>query len=159
MVSASVSERAEAARAACARVADPEVPVLSIDDLGILRAVDVDEAGRVTVSILPTYSVCPAMGAIALAIETELARDGFQDVHVRLTNSPAWTTDFMSDSAREKLRAYGVAPPRRMSGKRSLFEKVPVACPRCGSTDAERLSEFGSTARRRASCSARRSRS
>jgi ring-1,2-phenylacetyl-CoA epoxidase subunit PaaD len=139
--------RAESARAACARVTDPEVPVLTIDDLGILREVDVDEAGRATVSILPTYSGCPAMGVIALGIETELASDGFHDVRVRQTNSPAWTTDFMSDVARDKLLAYGIAPPERGSGRRSLFEApAPVACPRCGSKDAERLSEFGSTA-------------
>ncbi len=135
------------ARAACARVTDPEVPVLTIEDLGILHQVDVDERGRVAVSILPTYSGCPAMGVIALGIETELAKDGFDDVSVRLTNSPAWTTDRMSEAAREKLRAYGIAPPARGAGKRSLFEaSADVACPRCGSKDTERVSEFGSTA-------------
>jgi ring-1,2-phenylacetyl-CoA epoxidase subunit PaaD len=139
--------RAKAARAACARVVDPEVPVLTIEDLGILRGVDVDEAGRVTVSILPTYSGCPAMGVIALGIETELAIDGFHEVRVRQTNSPAWTTDFMSGVAREKLLANGISPPGRESAMRSLFEApAGVACPRCGSNDAERLSEFGSTA-------------
>ncbi len=139
--------RAASARAACARVTDPEVPVLTIEDLGILREVDVDEAGRVTVSILPTYSGCPAMGVIALEIETELASDGFHDVRVRLTHSPAWTTDFMSEAAREKLRACGISPPEPRSGKRALFApSADVGCPRCGSNDTERVSEFGSTA-------------
>ena len=139
--------RLQAARAACARVTDPEVPVLTIEDLGILHEVDVDERGLVTVSILPTYSGCPAMGVIALGIETELAKDGFDDVRVKLTNTPVWTTDRMSDAAREKLAAYGISPPGRRSGKRALFEApVEVACPRCGSKDTERVSEFGSTA-------------
>ncbi len=139
--------RAESARAACARVTDPEVPVLTIDDLGILREVDIDEAGRVTVSILPTYSGCPAMGVIALGIETELASEGFHDVSVQQTNSPAWTTDFMSEAAREKLLACGIAPPgARIRQAVAVWDRGHVACPRCGSKDAERLSEFGSTA-------------
>jgi phenylacetate-CoA oxygenase PaaJ subunit len=102
-------ERAETARAAAARVTDPEVPVLTIDDLGILHEVDVDDHGHVTVSILPTYSGCPAMGVIALEIETELAKAGFADVSVNLTNNPVWTTDRMSDAAREKLSAHGIS--------------------------------------------------
>ena len=142
-----IAARAEKARAAAARVTDPEVPALTIDDLGILHAVDLDDEGRVTVSILPTYSGCPAMGVIALGIETELARDGFDDVRVALTNTPAWTTDMMSGAAREKLRACGIAPPGRMAGKRALFApSADVACPRCDSSDTDRISEFGSTA-------------
>jgi ring-1,2-phenylacetyl-CoA epoxidase subunit PaaD len=144
---AGLATRADAARAACARVPDPEVPVLTIEDLGILNAVEVGADGRVTVSILPTYSGCPAMGVIALGIETELAKDGFDDVKVVLTNTPAWTTDLMSEAAREKLRAYGIAPPQRTAGKRALFAAAAdVACPRCGSGDTARVSEFGSTA-------------
>jgi ring-1,2-phenylacetyl-CoA epoxidase subunit PaaD len=152
-VNARVPERlaraavAETARAAAARVTDPEIPALTIEDLGILREVEVDDAGRVTVTILPTYSGCPAMGVIALGIETELAEAGFDDVRVRLTNAPAWTTDLMSGEAREKLRAYGISPPGRRAGKRALFApSADVACPRCGSSDTERVSEFGSTA-------------
>ncbi len=142
-----IAARAEEARAAAARVTDPEVPVLTIDDLGILHEVTLDDEGRVTVSILPTYSGCPAMGVIALGIETELAKDGFDDVRVVLTNTPAWTTDMMGEAAREKLRAYGIAPPKRTSGKRALFApSEDVACPRCGSSDTDRVSEFGSTA-------------
>ena len=135
------------ARAAAARVTDPEIPVLTIDDLGILHDVAIDADGRVTVTILPTYSGCPAMDAIALAVETELAKDGFADARVRLANSPAWSTERMSDAAREELRAYGVSPPERVLGKRALFApSASVVCPRCGSRETERISEFGSTA-------------
>jgi len=137
----------EAARAAAARVTDPEVPVLTIDDLGILHDVAIDDTGRVTVTILPTYSGCPAMGVIALGIETELMKDGFADARVRLTNAPAWSTERMSEAAREKLRATGISPPERVSGKRALFApSAAVGCPRCGSSETERISEFGSTA-------------
>ena len=126
---------------------DPEVPVLTIEDLGVLHEVELDERGRVTVSILPTYSGCPAMGVIALGIETELAKEGFEDARVVLTHSPAWTTDLMSEAAREKLRAYGISPPERKAGKRALFApSANVVCPRCGSNETERVSEFGSTA-------------
>ena len=139
--------RLEAARAAAARVTDPELPALTIDDLGILYDVAIDEAGTVTVAILPTYSGCPAMGVIALAIEAELANDGFPAARVRLTNTPAWSTARMSEAGREKLRACGVAPPGRGSGQRALFAPPDVvACPRCASPDTERVSEFGSTA-------------
>jgi ring-1,2-phenylacetyl-CoA epoxidase subunit PaaD len=145
--SPTMDARVGAARAAAARVTDPEVPVLTIEDLGILHEVDVDRDGRVTVSILPTYSGCPAMGVIALGIEAELAKDGFKDSRVVLTNTPAWTTGMMSDTAREKLRASGISPPELASGKRALFELAAnVACPRCGTNDTERISEFGSTA-------------
>jgi len=87
------------------------------------------------------------MGVIALGVETELAKDGFTEVRVRLSNAPAWSTDRMSEAAREKLRAYGISPPERGSGKRALFAaSVGVDCPRCGSRQTERVSEFGSTA-------------
>ncbi len=141
------SSQSESARAAAARVTDPELPALTIEDLGILHEVEVDGDGRVTVTILPTYSGCPAMGAIALGIETELARDGFNNVRVALTNTPVWTTDMMSEEAREKLRACGISPPERGSGRRALFAPpADVACPRCGSKETGRISEFGSTA-------------
>ncbi len=144
---AEAANHAESARAAAARVTDPEVPALTIDDLGILHEVEVDDNGRVTVTILPTYSGCPAMGAIALGIEAELACDGFDDVRVVLTNTPVWTTDMMSEVAREKLRACGISPPERGSGRRALFApSSDVACPRCGSKETGRVSEFGSTA-------------
>jgi ring-1,2-phenylacetyl-CoA epoxidase subunit PaaD len=136
--------RAEA-WAAAARVVDPEVPVLTIADLGILHEVTVSDDGSVQVALLPTYSGCPAMGVISLGVETELAIAGFGTATVRLTNTPAWSTDMMSDAARAKLRAYGIAPPERGAGKRALFSTPDVGCPRCGSAATERISEFGST--------------
>ena len=139
-------DRLDTAWRAAARVTDPELPVLTIADLGVLHDVEIDEAGAVRVTILPTYSGCPAMRVIALDIEAELAKAGFAKATVRLSHSPAWSTDRMSDAAREKLRAYGVAPPAKGAGKRALFAAPDVACPRCASRQTERISEFGSTA-------------
>jgi ring-1,2-phenylacetyl-CoA epoxidase subunit PaaD len=144
-ISTETEKRLSEAWAAAARVVDPEVPVLTIADLGILHDVTVADDGRVLVALLPTYSGCPAMGVISLGVETELAMAGFDKVSVRLTNTPAWSTDMMSDEAREKLRVYGIAPPQRGAGKRALFSTPDVSCPRCGSPSTERISEFGST--------------
>jgi ring-1,2-phenylacetyl-CoA epoxidase subunit PaaD len=139
-------DRRASAWSAASRVTDPELPALTIADLGILHDVDLDERGAVSVTILPTYSGCPAMAVIALGIETELAAAGFDKVSVKQTNAPAWSTDRMSEAAREKLRACGIAPPGRGGAKRALFSTPDVACPRCGSQRTERISEFGSTA-------------
>src|SRR5436309_16099377 len=128
-----------------ARVVDPEVPVLTIADLGVLRDVAVND-GCVEVAITPTYSGCPAMNMITLEIELALERAGFRDSKVRTVLSPAWTTDWMSEEGRRKLREYGIAPPRAASSRRALFWIEQVACPQCGSEDTEVLSEFGSTA-------------
>ena len=128
-----------------ASVVDPEIPVLTIADLGVLRDITVDE-GRVEVTITPTYSGCPAMNMITLEIELALEREGFRDSKVRTVLAPAWTTDWMSEEGRRKLREYGIAPPQAGSSRRALFGKDQVACPQCGSDDTEVLSEFGSTA-------------
>jgi ring-1,2-phenylacetyl-CoA epoxidase subunit PaaD len=141
-----LAQRLVEAREAAARVVDPEVPVLTIADLGILHDVAIDADGAVRVTLLPTYSGCPAMGVISLGVEIELAKAGFNSSSVKLANSPAWSTDMMSDEAREKLRAYGIAPPGRGARKRALFSTPDVSCPRCGSAATERISEFGSTA-------------
>jgi len=127
-----------------AGVVDPEIPVLTIADLGVLRDVAVTD-GRVEVAITPTYSGCPAMNMIALEIELALEREGFRGSRVRTVLSPAWTTDWMSEQGRQKLKAYGIAPPQAGSGRRALFGEQQVACPQCGSEDTEVLSEFGST--------------
>ena len=127
-----------------ATVVDPEIPVLTIADLGVLRDVAVRD-GHVEVAITPTYSGCPAMNMITLEIELALEREGFRDPEVRTVLSPAWTTDWMSDDGRRKLREYGIAPPQAGSGRRALFGEQQVACPQCGSGDTEVLSEFGST--------------
>ncbi len=127
-----------------ASVVDPEIPVLSIADLGVLRDVAVND-GEVEVAITPTYSGCPAMNMIALEIELALEREGFRNSKVRTVLSPAWTTDWMSEDGRRKLRDYGIAPPLAAGSRRALFGAQQVACPQCGSGDTEVLSEFGST--------------
>jgi ring-1,2-phenylacetyl-CoA epoxidase subunit PaaD len=125
-------------------VTDPEIPVLTIGDLGILRDVTVD-GDTVDVTITPTYSGCPAMHMITLEIETALARAGIKSrIHTVL--SPAWTTDWLTDAARSKLAAYGIAPPAHTPSRRALFGEAHAACPLCGSQDTELISEFGSTA-------------
>ena len=129
--------------AAAAEVTDPEVPVLTIADLGVLR--DVTEgADGVEVSITPTYSGCAAMGVIAIEVQLALARAGIPG-HVRTVLAPAWTTDWMTEDGRRKLREYGIAPPGKAVGRRALFGTEEVACPRCASADTEVLAEYGST--------------
>ena len=129
---------------AAASVVDPEIPVLTIADLGVLREVTLSE-GCVEVAITPTYSGCPAMSTIACDIAVALERAGFPDAHVRTVLSPAWTTDWMSEDGRDKLRAYGIAPPQASNSRRALFGEQQVTCPQCGSQNTELLSEFGST--------------
>lgn len=129
---------------AAARVVDPEIPVLTIADLGVLRDVTV-HGDAVEVAITPTYSGCPAMNMIALEIEIALAKAGIRNAKINTVLSPAWTTDWMSEEGRAKLKAYGIAPPQAGGGRRALFGEQQVACPQCGSTDTEVLSEFGST--------------
>jgi ring-1,2-phenylacetyl-CoA epoxidase subunit PaaD len=129
---------------AAAGVVDPEIPVLTIADLGVLREVNLRD-GHVEVAITPTYSGCPAMNAIAFDIAVALERAGFHDAQVRTVLSPAWTTDWMSEDGRRKLREYGIAPPLPASSRRALFGVQQVTCPQCGSEETELLSEFGST--------------
>jgi ring-1,2-phenylacetyl-CoA epoxidase subunit PaaD len=131
-------------------VLDPEVPVLSVVDLGIVRDVR-EEDGVVVVDVTPTYSGCPAMQVIEHDIVEALHRAGAQGVRVNTVFQPAWTTDWISEDARERLRAYGIAPPSGASAVAT--ELIPlqrrpdvVRCPRCDSTRTARRSEFGSTA-------------
>ena len=135
-----------------ATVCDPEIPVLTIEDLGILRDVRVDDAAapghrRVEVTITPTYSGCPAMDAIRDDLVGELARAGYGYVHVKLVHSPAWTTDWMTDSGKAKLAEYGIAPPSGRSGVRSgpMRLGLSVKCPQCSSLNTRELTRFGST--------------
>ena len=127
-----------------AQVVDPEIPVLTIADLGVLRSVRVTD-GCVEVAITPTYSGCPAMNMITLEIALALEREGISNSRVQTVLSPAWTTDWMSADGRQKLKQYGIAPPRAGSSRRALFGVEQVACPQCGSNDTEVVSEFGST--------------
>jgi len=129
-------------------VMDPEVPVISVVELGIVRDVAV-EHDAVTITITPTYSGCPAMREIEADIRTALLEHGVRDVQVNLVLSPAWTTDWIGPDAREKLRTYGIAPPGRAEPQGLITltrARVPVACPFCGSSDTRLQSEFGSTA-------------
>ncbi len=130
------------------RIPDPEIPVISIVELGIVRDVSKDETGRVTVSITPTYSGCPAMMAIEKDIKTTLMAEGYQDVVVKLVYSPVWTTDWIPEVAKEKLRQYGIAPPVESTSDKSVLSLHPrtVPCPRCGSIQTTMVSAFGSTA-------------
>lgn len=131
--------------AALQEVFDPELPVLTISDLGVLRDVHV-EAGRITVTITPTYSGCPAMDEIRADIRTVLGTHGWDDVDVRTELSPAWTTDWMSERGRDALRRHGIAPPGRSGPVLVALGRRPsVDCPHCGSVSTEELSRFGST--------------
>ena len=138
------SELRQRAWNAVASVVDPEIPVLTIADLGVLRDVAVSD-GHVEVAITPTYSGCPAMNMIALEIEIALEREGIHRPSIRTVLSPAWTTDWMSEDGRRKLLEYGIAPPQAASSRRALFGEQQVRCPQCGSQNTELLSEFGST--------------
>jgi ring-1,2-phenylacetyl-CoA epoxidase subunit PaaD len=136
---------------AIADVPDPEVPVVTIEDLGILRDVSVDEGARhVVVTITPTYSGCPAMEAIGARVRHEATKAGYtSEVQTRL--SPAWTTDWMTERGRSRLRAFGIAPPHAVradaGGPVALtLQRRQVTCPLCGSTETEELARFGSTA-------------
>lgn len=129
-------------------VSDPEIPVLSILDLGIVRDVKQDEAsGELEVVITPTYSGCPAMDFIEVNIRAALEEAGIAQAKITTVLSPAWTTDWLTESGKAKLKAYGIAPPVGSADKLSLLgEKTEVECPRCGSTDTKLVSQFGSTA-------------
>jgi ring-1,2-phenylacetyl-CoA epoxidase subunit PaaD len=131
---------------AASAVVDPEVPVLTIEDLGVLRDVSVAEDGAVEVSITPTYSGCPAMNVIAIEVELALQKAGVPNARVKTVLSPAWTTDWMSQEGRRKLKEYGIAPPAPKATRRALFGVEAIACPQCGSQDTEKIAEFGSTA-------------
>jgi ring-1,2-phenylacetyl-CoA epoxidase subunit PaaD len=128
-----------------AEVPDPEIPVLTIVDLGIVRDVECDTG--VVVSLAPTYSGCPATEVIESSVIAALEDRGIANVSVKRVLSPPWTTDWISDAGREKLREYGIAPPERGASKRALLQgQRRIPCPRCESENTELVSEFGSTA-------------
>jgi ring-1,2-phenylacetyl-CoA epoxidase subunit PaaD len=127
-------------------VFDPEIPVLTIWDLGVVRGIKWEE-GRWEIEITPTYSGCPAMKTIEEDILAKLREHGVDNAEVKLVLSPAWTTDWISERGRQRLLEYGIAPPQDEPDKTVLFaEPVKVACPRCGSMDTRMVSLFGSTA-------------
>jgi ring-1,2-phenylacetyl-CoA epoxidase subunit PaaD len=133
--------------AAARTVPDPELPVLTLGDLGIIRDLRVAEDGAVEVDLTPTYTGCPALAVIADDVQAALNRAGAGQVRVRTVLAPAWTTDWMSETGRRKLREYGIAPPgpatRPAAGPVTLA--FSARCPRCGSLDTREVSHFGST--------------
>ncbi len=128
-------------------VKDPEIPVLSVIDLGVVRDIKVDN-NKIEVVITPTYSGCPAMNTIESDIRELLENEGFQNIHITTVLSPAWTTDWLTEIGKQKLEKYGIAPPReKSSDKKGLMGEHPlVICPQCKSENTELVSQFGSTA-------------
>lgn len=149
--STEMAARCAAVRRVAAAVPDPEIPVLTIDDLGILRDV-VANGDVVDVVITPTYSGCPAMHTIEQDIVSAVEQAGLGPVRVTQSLSPAWTTDWMTERGRAQLKAYGIAPPSARAARSTaaapvtFFRSEPVACPRCGSRKTTELAAFGSTA-------------
>jgi len=145
------SSRVEHAWAVLSTVLDPEVPVVSVVDLGIVRAV-LDEADALTVVVTPTYSGCPATEAIEASIVTALDEAGLGPTRIRMQRAPAWTSDWISAEGKARLRGYGIAPPGRVDVAEAVPLRfvpravAPLACPRCESRDTERLAAFGATA-------------
>lgn len=133
------------------QISDPEIPVLSIVDLGIVRDVQISsplsegEGPGVRLFITPTYSGCPAMDVIAMNIRIALLQNGFTNIKIIQQLSPAWTTDWMTEIGKEKLKQYGIAPPVGKIIDQQFLEKLKVECPQCHSKNTKLLSEFGST--------------
>lgn len=126
-------------------IPDPEIPVLTVSDLGILRGIESAPDGHLVVSITPTYSGCPAIDPIRRDVERVVRELGPPGAEVRMQLSPAWTTDWMSEEGRRKLRTYGIAPPERASEAGCALLTIRVRCPRCGSQDTREVSRFGAT--------------
>lgn len=129
---------------------DPEIPVLSIVDLGIIREVEMvqDENGNqlIKTTITPTYSGCPAMDVISIQIKMALLANGFKQSIIQQVLSPAWTTDWITENGKQQLKAYGIAPPVGKSFNNAYIEDLQIECPQCNSTDTSLISSFGSTA-------------
>ena len=125
------------------QVADPEIPVLTLEDLGIVRDVSVGADGRPVVELTPTYSGCPAIDPIREEVRRAIREAGHGDADVRMVLAPAWTTDWMTEKGRRKLHKYGIAPPERQAA--CPLVSAPVVCPRCGSGDTREVSHFGAT--------------
>ncbi len=128
-------------------VSDPEIPVLTVVDMGVVRDVE-EQDGKLTVSITPTYSGCPAMNEIESNIRWALEEAGYNEVEVKTLISPPWTTDWMTEEGKQKLQEYGIAPPEGSSADKSVLfgEAKKVMCPRCKSRNTKMISQFGSTA-------------
>ena len=129
-------------------VTDPEIPVLTIMDMGIVRSIDIEDSGAVKIDLTPTYSGCPAMQTIEKEIIQCLNNHGIEEVTVKEVLHPAWTTDWLTEKGKQKLEEYGIAPPEEQSADKNLLMGEPkqVKCPHCKSQNTEMISQFGSTA-------------
>ena len=137
---------AESIRELLSTINDPEVPVINIVELGIVREVQLSD-DEITVTITPTYSGCPAMKMIEDEIQRVLQENGFTKISIKTVFAPVWTTDWLSDNAKEKLKNYGIAPPRLVANSPLLQIELPtIQCPHCNSKNTQVKSEFGSTA-------------
>lgn len=141
---ARIEDAIEAVRQVLEQVTDPEIPVLTIADLGILRDVRWNDGGIQAV-ITPTYSGCPAMQTIEQDVRAALNRNGYTNVEVKTQLAPPWTTDWLSAAGREKLLQYGIAPPAGSTSKAALRPTANLTCPLCRSANTAKISEFGST--------------
>lgn len=127
-------------------VSDPEVPVLSVVDLGVVRSIKINSKDSISIVITPTYSGCPAMQYIEKGVREILEQKGFKEINISTSLSPAWTTDWLSEKGKQKLEAYGIAPPVNEVDKSVLFaDPTPVPCPLCKSRNTKMISQFGST--------------
>jgi ring-1,2-phenylacetyl-CoA epoxidase subunit PaaD len=133
---------------ALSEIPDPEIPVISITDLGVIRDVTITGETSIELNITPTYSGCPAMQQIDADVRKKLGEKGFKDIKINTVYSPPWTTDWINDAAKERLREYGIAPPEHSTEDKSWLtgkDKV-ISCPRCKSNNTKLISQFGSTA-------------
>ncbi len=153
MIETAIASRVERAWHVLDSVLDPEVPVVSVRDLGIVRDVREDEDGGITVVVTPTYSGCPATEVIEQSIVAAIDAEGLGPVRVEMRRAPAWTTDWMSEAGRRKLHAYGISPPGPVPAAATSplrfvprLRVAPLHCPRCDSVNTERISAFGATA-------------
>lgn len=127
------------------QVTDPEIPVLTITDLGIVRDVKIN-GDEIEVVITPTYTGCPAMDMIAMNIKLALLENGYTNIKITSVLAPAWTTDWMTEEGKRKLKEYGIAPPKGEAGRFQRPESLEIQCPQCNSANINLISEFGSTA-------------
>ncbi|MGV0924371.1 1,2-phenylacetyl-CoA epoxidase subunit PaaD [Empedobacter tilapiae] len=128
-------------------VPDPEIPVISVLDLGVVRNVEITDNEKINVTITPTYSGCPAMNAISISIRLKLIEKGLKNINVINQLSPSWTTDWMTEEGKQKMKAYGIAPPTKNPSSDELFsDEQNIECPQCGSHNTRLISQFGSTA-------------
>jgi ring-1,2-phenylacetyl-CoA epoxidase subunit PaaD len=133
---------------ALSEIPDPEIPVISITDLGVIRDVTITGDTSIELNITPTYSGCPAMQQIDADVRKKLGEKGFKDIKINTVYSPPWTTDWINDAAKERLREYGIAPPEHSTEDKSWLtgKDKMISCPRCKSNNTKLISQFGSTA-------------